>query len=454
LIASQKIMARTPQNNYEILDVSRDANADAIRFAYGRALDMVKRERPEDAGAIAAIRKAYETLADEERRKSYDSWLDRNGNKSAAPAGAGNDGVTASRAWIAWTIGAVALAVGAGTFLIKRKNRDVSSSPKVIATSVTQLATNATSGNSNAQTQPIANNNTNVGPTLTPEQLFSKLSPSVARITVKSASGTNIGVGSGVVISASHIITNCHVALQGPDLSVRVGNENLNATVDIADQEFDLCRLSVSQLNSPPVTTGKVADLRTGQRVFAIGAPQGLDLTLSDGLVSALREIPEGTVIQTSAPVSPGSSGGGLFDATGRLVGIVTFQHRFGQNLNFAIPVDWIDQMRTRTSSTKTAVTASAPAAKVDDLRETLIASKWYCAGSLTGFNGEMAFGRDGYFTYSRNEKLARGNFSVNGKTLILNDESGNVSAPLESSSPEKLVFNMGGGNRMVCEKR
>jgi S1-C subfamily serine protease len=82
--------------------------------------------------------------------------------------------------------------------------------------------------------------------------------------------------------------------------------------------------------------------------VYAIGTPQGLERTLSQGLVSAMRETSEGTVIQTSAPISPGSSGGGLFDTQGQLVGITTFQTKTGQNLNFAIPVDWLDTMRTR----------------------------------------------------------------------------------------------------------
>ena len=53
-------------------------------------------------------------------------------------------------------------------------------------------------------------------------------------------------------------------------------------------------------------------------------------------------------MIQTSAPVSPGSSGGGLFDTSGRLIGVVTFQHKYGQNLNFAVPADWVSDIKNR----------------------------------------------------------------------------------------------------------
>jgi S1-C subfamily serine protease len=107
----------------------------------------------------------------------------------------------------------------------------------------------------------------------------------------------------------------------------------------------------VPGLGAPAVAIGSADTLRTGQKVFAIGAPQGLELTISDGIVSGMRELPQGRVIQTTAPISPGSSGGPLFDTYGRLVGIMTFQHRTGQNLNFAVPADWIANLRSRSAT-------------------------------------------------------------------------------------------------------
>jgi serine protease Do len=104
-------------------------------------------------------------------------------------------------------------------------------------------------------------------------------------------------------------------------------------------------------LTAPAVTIGTAETLKTGQKVYAIGSPQGLELTISDGIVSGMRSLPQGRVIQTTAPISPGSSGGPLFDAYGRLVGIMTFQHRLGQNLNFAVPADWIADIRSRSAT-------------------------------------------------------------------------------------------------------
>ena len=92
-------------------------------------------------------------------------------------------------------------------------------------------------------------------------------------------------------------------------------------------------------------------EVRVGQRAYAIGAPQGLELTLSEGLISSLRATTNGSIIQTTASISPGSSGGGLFDANGQLIGIVTFQSKTGQNLNFALPAHWISEMKPREAS-------------------------------------------------------------------------------------------------------
>ena len=73
-----------------------------------------------------------------------------------------------------------------------------------------------------------------------------------------------------------------------------------------------------------------------------VGSPEGLDLTVSEGIVSARRESGEGyQLLQTSAPASPGSSGGGMFNEYGELIGIVTLQYPEGQNLNFAIPINY-----------------------------------------------------------------------------------------------------------------
>jgi hypothetical protein len=114
-------------------------------------------------------------------------------------------------------------------------------------------------------------------------------------------------------------------------------------TIRLAN-EHDLALLSVPGLEIEPLIMRSSASLQIGERVFVVGAPRGLELSLAEGLVSSLREYEGGVAIQTSAPVSPGSSGGGLFDARGNLIGITTFGV-LGENLNFALPAEWASEL-------------------------------------------------------------------------------------------------------------
>lgn len=97
-----------------------------------------------------------------------------------------------------------------------------------------------------------------------------------------------------------------------------------------------------------PVEIVPSSDLATGERVYAVGAPEGLELTFSEGVISGLRDTEGVHMIQTSAPISPGSSGGGLFDVAGNLVGVTSFQAKEGQNLNFALPGEWVTNILKR----------------------------------------------------------------------------------------------------------
>lgn len=185
----------------------------------------------------------------------------------------------------------------------------------------------------------------------TPEQIFQEVSRSIVTIQAYDREDNVVSLGSGVVTTAEIVVTNCHVLEGGTRYAVFAGKTELTGTLRAADAERDLCELQVSNLRAPPAAlfTGR---LRVGQRVYAVGAPEGLELTISEGLVSSIREIEGAHYIQTSAPISSGSSGGGLFDVEGRLVGLTTFIIPEGQNLNFALPANWITELATRSGST------------------------------------------------------------------------------------------------------
>src|SRR5205823_6380469 len=96
---------------------------------------------------------------------------------------------------------------------------------------------------------------------------------------------------------------------------------SIDAKLEMWDPQRDVCQLKAPNLGAPAVSLGDVSQLQVGQNVFAIGNPKGLDLTMSAGLLSSIRRNDQGQVflLQTSAPISGGSSGGGLFDDEGVL---------------------------------------------------------------------------------------------------------------------------------------
>lgn len=182
----------------------------------------------------------------------------------------------------------------------------------------------------------------------TPSQVFEEVSASVVVEEVYDASGTQIGQGSGVTIAPGEVATNCHVLKDADRLQVRHGQVRHQARVRLSDTERDLCQIAAAGLTARPAAIGATKVLKVGSRVYAVGAPKGLELTLSEGIVSGLREVAGGRFIQTTVPISPGSSGGGLFDENGALVGLTTFYVSEGQNLNFALPVEWLSELHPR----------------------------------------------------------------------------------------------------------
>lgn len=184
---------------------------------------------------------------------------------------------------------------------------------------------------------------TDVTAAKTATQVFREASPSVVLVRASDRNGRVVATGSGVVVIArEQVVTNCHVVKSRENIAVGYRGKYLPATLDVADYQLDLCGLIVPGLSTPPARIAPLRSLLVGARVFAIGAPKGLELSISDGIISSIRQRQGKPVIQTTAPISPGSSGGGLFDDQARLIGITTFYLVDGQNLNFAVPAELV----------------------------------------------------------------------------------------------------------------
>lgn len=173
------------------------------------------------------------------------------------------------------------------------------------------------------------------------DKLFRKMSKTVwIVISEKDLQGkTSSGsLGSAVAISPRLLLTNCHIVKDSQTIRLIQGNATLACKVVAADELTDRCvLLAGTDLLNFVAGIRDFNDLRVGEKVYTIGSPRGLENTLGDGIISGLRDTKSIRLIQTTAPISPGSSGGGLFDSTGNLIGITTFYFKESQNLNFAI---------------------------------------------------------------------------------------------------------------------
>ena len=180
--------------------------------------------------------------------------------------------------------------------------------------------------------------------------MFDQVKDGVVIIKTLDAKGEEKSQGSGVLLPSGKIATNCHVVKDGIRFEAGRGKSFVPATLYAGDADKDLCLLQADKLGGTPAKMGKAARLKIGEAVYAVGAPQGLELSLSDGIVSQLRGSPI-PLIQTTAAISPGSSGGGLFDSEARLVGLTTLYHKDGQSLNFAMPVEWLAEIKPGTKT-------------------------------------------------------------------------------------------------------
>lgn len=188
-------------------------------------------------------------------------------------------------------------------------------------------------------------------------EVFEEVSDSVVVVYGKDREGDVISLGSGVVLAAGEVVTNCHVIEEVGDLSVKYKGSEHAAMRKHSDLDRDVCSLTVQGLKATAARLGATQPLKVGQRVYVIGAPRGLELTLSEGIISSLREVEGGRYIQITAPISAGSSGGGLYDDAGRLIGLPTFYLSEGQQLNFAVPVEWVKALPQREAVAKNAAT-------------------------------------------------------------------------------------------------
>lgn len=192
---------------------------------------------------------------------------------------------------------------------------------------------------------------------MSPEKVFALNKKAAVFIVTYNLLGEPSGQGSGFILAEDGVVvTNLHVIKNAASMLIKTYDDRILNPIGVVhiDENNDIALIKIKVKENAEILKVKIGDpnkLEVGEKIYTIGNPQGLESTFSEGIVSGLREIKSGVkLIQITAPVSPGSSGGPVINRKGKVIGITTFLAEGGQNLNFAFPINVI---KTETNSKK-----------------------------------------------------------------------------------------------------
>ena len=182
--------------------------------------------------------------------------------------------------------------------------------------------------------------------------IIASAAEAVLTIIVYDGAGNQKAQGSGFILATDGLAaTNFHVLAGAQRATAECCNgrkfeidsiEGVNSDEDLVVFQLHETGIDGTLHNLPTVTLDTTGDVSVGEKVIAIGSPQGLENTVSDGIVSAIRSDKSVRYLQITSPISPGSSGGPVLNASGKVIGIATMQMPEGQNLNFAISSEYL----------------------------------------------------------------------------------------------------------------
>ena len=188
------------------------------------------------------------------------------------------------------------------------------------------------------------------------EQIAEKALAATVYLEMTDSNDQSLGFGSGFFVGPNQVATNFHViegAAKGTAKLVRKSTKYTIKGEYAIDEENDLAILDVRMEGIQPLSLGDSDAVKIGQTVYVAGNPEEQEGTFSPGMISSLREEDGKKRLQMTAPISPGSSGGPVLNSKGEVIGISFKLMEEGQNLNFAIPSNYLKELLTRSDKAK-----------------------------------------------------------------------------------------------------
>ncbi len=224
---------------------------------------------------------------------------------------------------------------------------------------------------------------------------------------MEDANGQPLSLGSGFFIHNGQVATNLHVVKGASRGYAKLVDQKTKYDIEgitAVDAERDLVILKTSVPNVQVIPLGDSDEVQVGAPIYAVGNPRGLEGTFSQGIISSIRKVGTDKILQLTAPISPGSSGGPVLNDKGQVIGVSVATFRGGQNLNFAIPSNYLKKLMEQIGPAK-------PLSKVKpDVSKRSILDK-FGGKSAEGVTGgkliwEFPGAQIGYYSFSLRNQL------------------------------------------------
>ncbi len=223
---------------------------------------------------------------------------------------------------------------------------------------------------------------------------------------MEDANGQPLSFGSGFFVGNGQVTTNLHViegAARGYAKLVSQKTKYNIEGITAVDAKRDLVILKIMNFGVQALPLGNSDTVQVGEPVYAVGNPRGLEGTFSQGIISSIRKIGTDRILQITSPISPGSSGGPVLNTKGQVIGVSVATFRSGQNLNFAIPSNYLRALIQQIGPSKPLLQAKPTQAKRSILADFGDRSVEGVTGGKFRWNSTFAIG---YYSFSLRNRL------------------------------------------------